>query len=393
MSFDIVSVSDFRLPGGSNVSIAEEIKAQASAGYTTGLVHIPVYDRNHPINPKIRACIDAGLATLVEDGTHVMTRLLTIRPPKVAEELHPQLATISAATTLVVVNQPARDRTSPTPYYDVAKVTRTLRRAVGRNITWAPIGPLARSGMIEHEATLNLLEWDWSNLIDVDAWAIERNAFVSDIPVIGRHSRPDWRKWPETPRTVLEAYPNADDCRVVVLGGRKIIQNLLGRIPPNWTVYPFDAIPAQAFLSQIDFYVYFHHSGWQEAFGRGILEAISAGAVVILPHHFQALFGDSCLYAQPAEVRGIVQRLYQDFAAYQEQSRTGVDYARNNFSYAVHVRRLQRLIGAPGVAKIPDSNGLATLTAVAASRANDEVARTGNVTRLKSFARRLTGAP
>ena len=108
-NYDIVSVSDFRLPGGSNASIAEEIKAQAAAGYSTGLVHIPVYDRDHPINPRIQACLDAGLATLVGEDTRVSTRLLTIRPPKVAEELHPQLTTVSAELTLVVVNQPASD--------------------------------------------------------------------------------------------------------------------------------------------------------------------------------------------------------------------------------------------------------------------------------------------
>ena len=58
--YDIVLLSDFRFPGGTSSAIAEEIKANAAAGYRTALVQIeaPNLTFPFPINPKIRTLID-----------------------------------------------------------------------------------------------------------------------------------------------------------------------------------------------------------------------------------------------------------------------------------------------------------------------------------------------
>ena len=75
--------------------------------------------------------------------------------------------------------------------------------------------------------------------------------------------------------------------------------------PPNWQVWPFNAIPPERFLSTVDFFVYFHHSQWVEAFGRSIVEAMASGAVAILPRQFETLFGEGAIYAEPSEVRDL----------------------------------------------------------------------------------------
>lgn len=385
VEFDVAFVSDFRLPGGSTASIAEEIRAHAHAGYSTCLIHIPAYERDRPIHAKIRACIDDGLATLIGVSDHARARLVTIRPPKVVEDLHPQLARISAELALVIVNQVPSDGANKVPYYDVRKIASNLHQKFGKNVYWAPIGPLARAAMKPHRSAVNVADWDWHNIIDVDAWTVERTAFVSSTPVIGRHSRPDKRKWPETPERIFEVYPDNDQMKVKVLGGEDILPKMLGSLPKSWTVYPFDTISPKAFLSEIDFYVYYHHSGLREAFGRGILEAISSGAVVILPPHFRELFGDACVYAKPADVRQTILTYYGNFALYQEQSRRGIDFARGHFGQDVHVNRLRRLIRSP----ISSTSG--PVTPIDPSVMANAGGQNGRLTRIKSIARRFSG--
>ncbi|MBA2556956.1 MAG: glycosyl transferase, partial [Chloroflexi bacterium] len=80
-SYDVVMVSDLRFPGGTSSSLAEEIAAQASAGYRTGLVHIPgpLVAGLRPLNPKLVRCVEEGLADLVVGRRAIDARLLVMR--------------------------------------------------------------------------------------------------------------------------------------------------------------------------------------------------------------------------------------------------------------------------------------------------------------------------
>ena len=153
---------------------------------------------------------------------------------------------------------------------------------------------------------------DWFNILDVDEWRTDRTRFAADRPVIGRHSRGDRAKWPVDPAEILAAYPDDDALRVEILGGADPAVRALGRRPRNWTVHPFGSMTPRDFLRRIDFFVYYHHPGWIEAFGRNVIEAMASGCPVILPAHFESTFGDGAHYAQPAGVRTIVERLYDD---------------------------------------------------------------------------------
>jgi hypothetical protein len=106
-------------------------------------------------------------------------------------------------------------------------------------------------------------------------------------------------------------------------------------------------MPPERFLSTVDFFVYFHHSRWVEAFGRTVIEAMASGAVAVLPPHFETLFADGAIYAEPDEVRELVRRLHADRRAFVRQSRRGAALVAQRFGPAVHVERLRGLIGRP----------------------------------------------
>ena len=121
----------------------------------------------------------------------------------------------------------------------------------------------------------------------------------------------------------------------------------MGGYPRNWEVLPFNAMAPERFLGTVDFFVFFHHSRWVEAFGRTVIEAMAAGAVPILPAPFQPLFGDGAIYAEPREVRELVRWLHADQQAFVRQSRRGSALVEQRFGPAAHVERLRGLIGRP----------------------------------------------
>jgi hypothetical protein len=61
---DVLMLSDLRFPGGTSHSLAEEIAAQAEAGWSTGLVHLngPLMSWLRPVNPHVREQIRRGRA-------------------------------------------------------------------------------------------------------------------------------------------------------------------------------------------------------------------------------------------------------------------------------------------------------------------------------------------
>ena len=347
-SYDILMVTDCRFPGGTSSSVVEEIQAQHRAGYRTGLLHLPstVLTYPRPFNPKIRSVINRGEVELVLGIDRIETRLLLARHPSVFTSPPTGLPEVVADEVVLAANQAPMDARGERPYYDVHHVDSQLQKMFGKPALWAPIGPRVRDSLLDVAQDVRLWERDWENVIDVDAWRVERTGFVGDKPVIGRHSRGHWSKWPDDRDHLLAAYPDDPDYIVSVLGGTATPRRMLGgRLPPNWIDHPFNSIPAQEYLRGIDFLVYYHHPGLIEAFGRVVLEGIAAGAVAIVPPYLERLFGDVCLYGEPADVRGHIDAIFGNWPAFEERSARGVALAEQRFSYATHIDRVEALIG------------------------------------------------
>ncbi len=350
--FDIVIISDFRYPGGTSASVAEEVRAQHRAGYRTGLIQVPAPSlrAEGPFNHKILACLHAGMAELVPADREVTARLAVLRQPRVFEQMPEIRPRLRAGSLVMVVNQAPRDKASREPYYQLSQVKKNVENMFETEITWAPIGPLVRDRVLAEGVELRTTEDDWHNIIDVDDWLVDRSRFVTDRPVIGRHTRPDSKKWPATQREVLAAYPDSTRVLVRILGGVNAPRKVLGYLPKNWEGFPFNSIPPKRFVSMIDFYVYYSHSGMVEAFGRSILEAMASGAVVLLPPSFRGLFEDAAVYREVEQVQNAVRSLYEDRDAYLDQSRKCVQRVRERFSHPSHLKRIADFAGQPPTA-------------------------------------------
>jgi hypothetical protein len=346
--YDLVILGDFRFPGGTSTGIAEELVAGAAAGYRIALIHFkgPVLKYPHPVHPRIRACIDDGRVDLLDPNQPVTGRLLLVHDPRLFTHRLLQTMHVSAERKLLIVWHPPLDG-SGAPAYDWAGIDRNARALLGEDLLWAPVGPLVRAQFETIDEGPRLFPGDWHSVVDPDAWRVDRSCFIDPRPVIGRHSRPDPLKWPDSRELTLAAYPDDPRFLIRVLGGGPYLRTLLGMYPRNWQVYGFNAMPAECFLRMIDFFVYFHHSRWVEAFGRTIIEAMASGALVILAPHFRALFGDAAVYAEPHNVPDLVQSYRTSPMHFREQIERGWSAVRARFSHDAYTCRLQALIGPP----------------------------------------------
>jgi UDP:flavonoid glycosyltransferase YjiC (YdhE family) len=344
---DIVTVSDFRFPGGTSVSIAEEVRAQAQAGYSTALAQVfgPLVAKHRGFNPAIRECLDRGEARLVNPGESLRARVAILRHPSVFLQMPDPRPRIQADEVILVANQ-AATTVSGIPHYDPLQVDAVITEMFGRRPTWAPIGPLVRANLAATGVGIQTRAEDWVNLIDVDEWAVERTQWRSYQPVIGRHSRPQPAKWPATREELLAAYPTDGSVDVRVLGGAAPAEQLLGEGPVNWTVERFGARHPRDFLADIDFFVYYHHPDWVEAFGRNVLEALASGAVAVVDPALGETFAEAAIVVPPEQAMGQVRRLRAHPEAYAQAVHRGRDWVRARYGHEVHVRRLEELLGA-----------------------------------------------
>jgi glycosyltransferase involved in cell wall biosynthesis len=364
-SYDVAILSDLRYPGGNSASIVAEVRAQAAAGLTTVLIHVPSPHLRHarPFQAEIVACLRDGLADLAHDcfsassasgasgddegdegdDDEIVASVLLIRQPRIFTEDLARAPSIKAGHTIVVLNQPPGDETDDERYYVFADVRARVERYFGTGVVWAPISSQVRENVLRVAPDTTLPDTDWHEIIDVADWAVERHRTPGAPPVIGRHGRPDPVKWPRDPGELLQAYPDTTELKVRFLGGGEIGVRRLGRRPSSWDVVEFGAESPQEFLGSLDFFVYFHDPDWVEAFGRTILEAMASGVPVIVGPHFRSIFGEAALYSDPAGVRDLVRRLHADRPAYEALVARARAFVASRYGSASHVARLASL--------------------------------------------------
>lgn len=389
---DIIHITDFRLPGGTTHSVAEEIRAQAAAGYRTHIVHAPsdLVGKVLGWSENIRSVSRHPQVKIASEHSCLHAQVLIIRHPSVVEQTSAKFLNITADKVVMVANNAAVDASS-NYHYDVAAVNKKLKAMFGVEPLWAPIGPVVAESIREQKVNIRWADGYWLNLLQLPAVSKYRDNFVSDRPVIGRHSRPQLAKWPAHAEAILAAYPEDESVGVEILGGAGAAVKVLGFTPNNWNVVPFGGEEPKDFLQRIDFWVYFHHHDLREAFGRAVMEALASGAVVILPEYLRETYGDAALYATPESALGLVRSYYSAPDKFLRQSRKGQEFVRK-FDPSLHDVRLRALGVIPSAAEAGRSIRVPLIESNRKRRIlflTSNGAGMGHLTRLLSVATRL----
>lgn len=346
---DVVMISDFGLGGGTTSSNLTEIDVQKKVGLRTALVHSrsPRF-LDEGVDPRVRTVLDEH-THLVVPGERVECDVLVIKYPPSALELADDLDRITVnGDVLMIVNQTPHIgyREDDRAVYDMLAVTHEVRRVLGRDPLWIPVGPAVREVVETHHADeLHSLRWsndDWFELIDVTAWQRPARPLRNGDPiVIGRHGRDSEWKWPNTAADILAAYPDDSRFRVEVLGGADSAKRILGHLPANWRVHDFGSLNPREFLHDLDVFVYYPHPQMTEAFGRTVLEALAVGVPVVTDERFVSLFGDAVLTPPTHDVSATIERLMADPAAYDSLVRRGHELVTERFDVSRHLDRLR----------------------------------------------------
>jgi hypothetical protein len=253
---------------------------------------------------------------------------------------------IRAARVLIVANAAPAALDGRDRRYSAGACTEAAAALFGADPLWSPREPVIRR-CLEAELDRSLITpFDLPGVINPGEWATDRRRFRSSRPVLGRHSRDHWLRWPADRVALLGAYPDSPEVDLRILGGAGVARTLLRSptLPANWTVYQLNELPARNFLSQLDFYTYFAHPDCAELTSRATLESLAAGCVVVLSHAAAAAYEDAALYAEPAEVRKVIDLHYQSPELCREQAARAGQWLRETHdgrAYAEIVSDLQ----------------------------------------------------
>lgn len=345
---DLVIVSDFRFPGGTATAIASEIDALSAAGYRVALVaHGSAFlAKTRAFHPAISGQIAKGRAILVPPGSRIRAPLACLHHPAVFGQPPSENLRIDVDQAVLVVHHPPVDPNG-VAQYDLQAIMSALPFFVRPPVRWAPVGPKVREAFARCQKAPPLMAEDWVNVIDSKTYSGARPGLLGARPIVGRHSRPDALKWPDTAQEMRVAYPDIDDIDVRLMGFEPDVIPELEQVPNGWQLLPFGAQDVRQFLGGIDFFSYYHSADWTEAFGRSILEAMACGVVCLLPRDFEPLFGEAAVYGPPEDVAQNVRAFCAAPETYARQSACAAALVAERFSPAVAAARIHALIGSP----------------------------------------------
>ena len=347
--YDLILISDLTLLGGTRRCNEGYINAARKLNLRVGLFHWPRYDLR--LQDDIAAAYRAlsyyeGIDILTVEEAVSCVHLIIHHPP-ILKYIPDGIPNIETRTLDVLVNQlPRQTLSGEDKYYARDDIEATCRNLFGKMPRWLPISPLVRRFLIESGYT-NLSEEDWipplgRTLLDTDIALSIRCG--DSTPILGRHSRDHWTKWPGNEEELIDAYCGGSEFEVRLMGGTAVPRNLVNVWPQNWKEFEFDSLSVSEFLTGLDFFLHFTHSDYIEEFGRNIMEAMAHGIPVIVPIRFREVFGDAAVYSEPESVAKTVRRIWQDPAEYSDLVRRGLAYVRQNADGRVVETRLLKAV-------------------------------------------------
>lgn len=343
---DVVFAGDWRSYGGPQKSMIEEIQALTRAGLNVGILHLEaprfMSSQTKPMCAPIQEMVNNGDIQEILYDDPVAVDLLILRYPPILQFVSHSATALKIRQMLILANQAPSELDGRDIRYLVNDCHQNALEKFCSAVLWVPQGPQVREAISPYLKPDQLATYDMPGIVDLAEWKTFRTGPRGTMPVIGRHSRDDAMKWPEHKDTLSVAYLTNGDFDVRIMGGAKIPLRTLGEdhLPAAWTVYDKDELAVRNFLGMLDFFVFFQHSQAVEAFGRSIVEAIAAGVVVILPPHYEPVFGKAAIYTTAGYVPTVIKWFHQQWELYEEQLRQAQRVLKQRFSYQAYTERV-----------------------------------------------------
>lgn len=346
-TFDVVFATDFRFPGGTTALTTNEIEFAARQGLRVGMLQF-----DSPLNsPKdgiaLRALDVAQLENVevlsLNDKADV--NLLVVRHPTVLQFTETLTSTLNVGHVVVVVNNPPILTGGRGVVFELETVRDNAKSLFGVMPDIAPESEVTRHLALTMVHSSVLADYDWPGFIDTDRFRPAEDRAIGARPVLGRHSRDAWLKWPEKKSATLAVYGGDDTLEVRILGGiNSQPPALQDELRERAQVVEFGEQSPEQFLQGLDFWAYFHSSELTESFGMSTVEAMASGLVVFLPRYMRPNFDDGAVYMDPGLVRDKVREFWADPEALRAQSERARELVMQRYSVDAFSVRLTALL-------------------------------------------------
>lgn len=350
--YEVLIVSDFSAGGCALKSAMGYIQAAKRHGMKTALFHWPSYERDVtlPVVDAIRGLAHRGEVRIVCPGEPVRASTVVICNPLSLDAVPDKPPHVEFEQLFVIVSRlPYRFLDGRDIQYDPIACQETLSRVFGTEGVWVPISKRVREVIVRDGRFPLIAPQDWAPMLPAERWlqfsaaAYAQRRRKHERPIIGRHLKDDFRKWPSKSAALTTAYFAEHEYEVRVLGGAAVAKEVVGYVPSNWKVLPYtdNDESVRTFLQDLDFFVCFPHERLMPEFGRGLLEAMAARVPVIASPVFEPIFERAAIYCEPQDVPMAVKELWEDPGRYEAQVRAGVDFVRRECDIQTFRSRLQ----------------------------------------------------
>jgi hypothetical protein len=343
MHFDIVHAADLSATGGTSSALRAELKA--ARRYGLNMAFVPFIGLSEgsvrPFERRTAELVEAFKLPWLTGDAVASCEILFADHPQIFMHMPASAVRVRPKQTICILHHPPFDGEWKAQY-DWAVVQRNLERLFGAPVTFAPVGPKVRAQFNSLAGGKPpLLAHDLVNMLDLAEWPARERPAPREAAIVGRHSRPNLKKWPDSKAELDAAYPDRRHLTMRALGG--IAPECEIWLGSNWQLLPYADDHVSEFLTGLDFYVYFHSRRWVEAFGMGAAEAMASGLVTVLDPSFESLFEDGAVYAEANDVEAVLERFLASPDAYAGQSAAARRLVERKFALDIFPARMTRL--------------------------------------------------
>ena len=297
-----------------------QLRALKNRGLRVMVLHMGGQD---DLDARTQEAINDGEADLVDRTDDVRARLVVVRDPRILDNAR----TSGIRATRVVLEA------TDAPQEGAA----AARSLFGADPLWAPSGPHSRAALGDLKTT----ELDVPHTVDADRWRVDRRDIPASRPVVGRQCAGGRHEWHRL-RAELPEHPMLD---VRLRDGAGTARQAFGYYgpPTSWLVYAAAEVSARAFLQQVDFYPALPAARTPADAEPGVLAALAAGCVVVLPHRYEPAYGDAAVYSTVEALADTVRTLHGRRGRVAEQRDRADEFVRRVHGHDTYADRISAL--------------------------------------------------
>lgn len=348
--YDVVYVGDWRAYTSTQRAMVDEIIALRRQEKRVGILHLEsiMSPSNEPSRFcfEIQAMVNSGEVSVVIPDECASTKMAILHDPTILQFASFSGLNLTADLIIIKPDIPPPTAKSAEVMYLPKDCTNIAHNMFDGKVIWASSDPEIADRLTDYMPEIVIDTKKCPIAFRPQHWYNSRKKLVNELPIIGRPSQNHAGVWPQDMNTTMALWPSGGPGEIRILGDarsylRKYAQT---RFPVEWVVYRENEIRPEAFMSSIDFFIYFPDEDFPQGFCREALEAAAAGTLVILPDRFRRAHGNTALYAQPREALDMVSYFRDNPAAYKSRVSESIALLQEAYSNELFIDRLGKLV-------------------------------------------------